>query len=196
MFDIGFWELLLIGVVTLLVVGPERLPAVARTAGRWVAKTRRFVAGVRADFNRELQTGDLHKLLGEQKDEINELRSLVQSTRKEFESTTSDALKAAQSGLASMEEAARDADDKLQGRSAASEDAPLSTIDDEMLLDQANLLDKVPHIEAPAPDSALSGETGQSGSPNGTPTDSPNGSQTTSNGPDQQHPSSEKSASS
>lgn len=104
MFDIGFWEVALIGIVTLLVVGPDRLPEVARTAGRWVLKLRRFVAGVKSDFNRELQTGDLHKILGDQKEQINELRSIVNSTRKELESTTSDAVAAAKSQIESVEE--------------------------------------------------------------------------------------------
>jgi len=43
MFDVGFWELALIGVVALIIVGPERLPGVVRTAGRWVGKGRRIL---------------------------------------------------------------------------------------------------------------------------------------------------------
>lgn len=107
MFDIGFWEIALIAIVTLLVVGPDRLPEVARTAGRWVLKIRRFVAGVKSDFNRELQTGDLHKILGDQKEQINELRSIVASTRKELEASTSEAVSAAKTQIQSLEEIAR-----------------------------------------------------------------------------------------
>jgi len=54
MFDIGFAELLVIAVVALLVIGPERLPRVARTAGMWVGRARRFVSTVKADIDREL----------------------------------------------------------------------------------------------------------------------------------------------
>ncbi|MBL4623451.1 MAG: twin-arginine translocase subunit TatB [Immundisolibacteraceae bacterium] len=52
MFDIGFWELGVIGMVALMVIGPERLPAVARTAGLWVGRVRRMATGFREDLNR------------------------------------------------------------------------------------------------------------------------------------------------
>ena len=91
MFDIGFWELLLIGIVTLVVVGPHRLPEVARTAGVYVAKLRRFVAGVKSDINSELETGELQKILGDQRDQIRELKDMVDTTRREIETTTSTA---------------------------------------------------------------------------------------------------------
>jgi len=108
MFDVGFQELFLIGIVALVVVGPERLPALAATVGRWVGKTRRFVAGVKSDFARELESGDLHKMLGDQKDQINELRSLVNSTRKDLESSTTDAVEAAKAKLDSAESLTRE----------------------------------------------------------------------------------------
>lgn len=109
MFDVGFWELLLIGVVTLLVVGPDRLPEVARTAGKWVLKIRRFVAGVKSDFQSELESGELHKILGDQKEQIKELRSMVDSTRKEFETTTKDVVTSTKANFTAMEELTRNA---------------------------------------------------------------------------------------
>jgi sec-independent protein translocase protein TatB len=66
MFDIGFWELTVIGVVALLVIGPERLPRVARTAGLWVGRARRFVSSVKADIDRELAAEELKKTLNRQ----------------------------------------------------------------------------------------------------------------------------------
>jgi sec-independent protein translocase protein TatB len=66
MFDIGFWELAIIGVVALLVVGPERLPGLARTAGMWVGRARRFVSGVKADIDREIAADELKKALAKQ----------------------------------------------------------------------------------------------------------------------------------
>lgn len=66
MFDIGFWELLVIGVVALLVVGPERLPGLARTTGMWVGRARRFVSGVKADIDREIAADELKKALAKQ----------------------------------------------------------------------------------------------------------------------------------
>ncbi len=66
MFDIGFWELALVGVVALLVVGPERLPGLARTTGMWVGRARRFVSGVKADIDREIAADELKKALAKQ----------------------------------------------------------------------------------------------------------------------------------
>ena len=66
MFDVGFFELMLIGIVMLLVVGPERLPKVARTAGLWLGKARSMVASVKADIDRELAADELKKALQKQ----------------------------------------------------------------------------------------------------------------------------------
>lgn len=54
MFDIGFWELVVIAVVALLVVGPERLPQLVRDAGRWLRAARRLIAEARYEIEREL----------------------------------------------------------------------------------------------------------------------------------------------
>lgn len=67
MFDIGFTELLVIGVVALLVIGPERLPKVARTAGAWMGRLNRYVSEVKGDINRELRMEELRKLQEEMK---------------------------------------------------------------------------------------------------------------------------------
>jgi sec-independent protein translocase protein TatB len=85
MFDIGFWELLLIAVVALLVIGPERLPGVARTAGVWVGRVRRFVVSVRADVDRELKQEELAKLLEEQKKSLTEVHEIIEETRDSVE---------------------------------------------------------------------------------------------------------------
>jgi len=55
MFDIGFWELMVVAIVVLLVVGPERLPGLARDAGFWVGKIRRFINHTRREIESELQ---------------------------------------------------------------------------------------------------------------------------------------------
>jgi len=80
MFDIGFWELTVIAVVALLVIGPERLPGLARTAGKWVGRARRFLGTVRADIERELQTDELRRILEEQS-KSNPLEDIVEETR-------------------------------------------------------------------------------------------------------------------
>ncbi|MGL4574412.1 MAG: Sec-independent protein translocase protein TatB [Burkholderiaceae bacterium] len=65
MFDIGFSELLVIGVVALIVLGPERLPKVARTVGQWLGKAQRYVNDVKADIAREGELAELKKLKSE-----------------------------------------------------------------------------------------------------------------------------------
>ena len=62
MFDISFTELLIIAVVALLVVGPERLPKVARTAGLLLGRLQRYVSDVKADISREMQIEELKRL--------------------------------------------------------------------------------------------------------------------------------------
>jgi sec-independent protein translocase protein TatB len=61
MFDIGFTELLVIGVVALIVIGPERLPKVARTAGHLYGRLQRYVSTVRSDISREIQLDEIKR---------------------------------------------------------------------------------------------------------------------------------------
>lgn len=65
MFDIAFSELLLIGVVALVVIGPERLPKVARTMGHLFGRLQRYVAQVKTDINREMELSELSKVKSE-----------------------------------------------------------------------------------------------------------------------------------
>lgn len=81
MFDISFVELALVGVVALLVIGPKKLPDVARTAGRWIGKIRRMIANAKADMDREFKTDELRKLLTQQQGEMQELRKILDETR-------------------------------------------------------------------------------------------------------------------
>lgn len=102
MFDPGFWELMVIAVLALLVVGPERLPVVARKVGLWVGKARRYVTSVRSDIERELRTDDLERMLNLQNSEIQELKSLLTDTKKTTEDSfkeTGDMLRASTDAL-------------------------------------------------------------------------------------------------
>ncbi|UHD18553.1 Sec-independent protein translocase protein TatB [Thiocapsa bogorovii] len=66
MFDMGFWELLVIGVVALVVIGPERLPKVARIAGLWLGRARRTLSSVQEEIRRELKADELKEILDKQ----------------------------------------------------------------------------------------------------------------------------------
>jgi len=76
MFDVGFWELCLIGLVSLLVIGPEKLPAAARVAGFWLGKTRNMVASVKAEIKEELQAEEMRQIFKEHSG-IEEVESLL-----------------------------------------------------------------------------------------------------------------------
>ncbi len=65
MFDVGFWELLLIGIVALLVVGPERLPKFARVTGMWIGRAQASIRSVKNDISRELRAEELKQSLNE-----------------------------------------------------------------------------------------------------------------------------------
>lgn len=84
MFDIGFWELAVIAVVALLVIGPERLPKVARTAGLWVGRMRGFVMSVKADVDRELRAEELKRIMDEQA-QSSGLHDIIEETRESVE---------------------------------------------------------------------------------------------------------------
>jgi len=60
MFDIGFWELLLITVIGLVVLGPERLPVAIRTVRGWITGVRRFSDGVKTELTEDLRIQELH----------------------------------------------------------------------------------------------------------------------------------------
>lgn len=76
MFDIAFSELIVIGIVALIVIGPDKLPKIARTAGHLLGRAQRYVSDIKSDIDRELQLQDLKKL----QDEISQHTQHGQST--------------------------------------------------------------------------------------------------------------------
>ncbi len=76
MFDIGFSELMVIGLVALIVIGPERLPRVARTLGILAGRLQRYVADVKADINREVELDELRRV----KDSVQQAASGIESS--------------------------------------------------------------------------------------------------------------------
>jgi sec-independent protein translocase protein TatB len=106
MFDIGFTELLLIAVVALIVIGPERLPSVARTLGHLFGRMQRYVSDVKADISREMEL-----------DELKKLRSSMEDAARSFESSVT-------TGISDTEaELNRIAQDAQPGAEAAPADA-------------------------------------------------------------------------
>lgn len=89
MFDVGMLELFLVAVVALLVVGPERLPKLARTAGMWLGRGRRFISTVKDDIDREMKADELRSILEKQK-QSNPLHEVVEDTKKTFSDIKAD----------------------------------------------------------------------------------------------------------
>ena len=101
-FDIGFFELCVIAIIGLLVLGPERLPVAARAVGRWVGKARRTFTSFKSEIDRELQIDELRRQLNEQQAKMDqfmnqrplddllnetpeELQSKIDQTRQDFD---------------------------------------------------------------------------------------------------------------
>ena len=78
MFDIGFWEIAIIALIGLLILGPERLPRAARSIGLWVGKARRMLAEVKRDIDRELDASDLKKIKDEVKHTVEESKEVFE----------------------------------------------------------------------------------------------------------------------
>ncbi|MGV0951179.1 MAG: Sec-independent protein translocase protein TatB [Azonexus sp.] len=104
MFDIGFSELMVIGIVALIVIGPEKLPKVARTLGHLLGRAQRYVNDVKSDINREIQLDELKKL---QSEVTESARSLEDSVRKEFETARATVEVPAQAAVAELNNAAQ-----------------------------------------------------------------------------------------
>lgn len=86
MFDVGFSELCLIGLVSLLVIGPERLPKVARLAGFWLGKTRSMVASVKEEIKLELHAEEMRQIFKEQSG-LPEVQQIFDETSNTLKST-------------------------------------------------------------------------------------------------------------
>jgi len=70
MFDFGMWEIAIILVITLIVVGPEKMPALARKAGLYVGKFRKFVSKIKNDINSEIEAEELKEQLSVKNEEL------------------------------------------------------------------------------------------------------------------------------
>ena len=82
MFDVGFWEILLILILALVVIGPERLPGAARTAGMWFGKARRYIEGVKSDVEQEFDVSEFKRIIHNQEVQLNELQSKINDQTK------------------------------------------------------------------------------------------------------------------
>lgn len=87
MFDVSLTELMVIGVVALIVIGPERLPRVARTAGILLGRLQRYVSDVKTDIRREMQLDELKKMQQQMTEQVRNIESSVTHDMREIESS-------------------------------------------------------------------------------------------------------------
>lgn len=117
MFDFGFSEMMVIAVVALVVLGPEKLPKVARQAGQWMGKLQRYVADVKSDINRQMELDELRKMQAELQDTARALETEVGSTvsqlKSDFDTVSSDLSGAGMSTPAASEPTANTDWDKV-----------------------------------------------------------------------------------
>jgi sec-independent protein translocase protein TatB len=86
MFDVGFSEIVVIAVVALIVIGPERLPKTARMLGHLFGRLQRYVSDVKADINREMELDELRRLQREVKGAATEIEQSMRSVATDFQS--------------------------------------------------------------------------------------------------------------
>ena len=92
MFDVGLSELMVIAVVALIVIGPERLPKVARTAGHLLGRLQRYVNDVKSDINREMQLEELKKLQTQVQDSARSFENSIQQGLSSTEQSLNNAI--------------------------------------------------------------------------------------------------------
>lgn len=126
MFDIGFSELIVIGIVALLVLGPERLPKVARTTGHLLGRLQRYVSDVKSDINREMQLDELKKLQEEARQSAMAFESSVRSEMAGVEGGVTATLQSASSAVADLENSLKTPADAVE---AVGHDAAAAQLD-------------------------------------------------------------------
>jgi sec-independent protein translocase protein TatB len=95
MFDFGFSEMVIVAVVALVVLGPERLPRVARQAGQWMSKLQRYVSDVKSDINRQMELDELRRLKTEVTTAAQGLEGTVRSVMSDAQSSLDELASAA-----------------------------------------------------------------------------------------------------
>ena len=124
MFDMGFTEMMLIGIVALVVIGPERLPGVARTAGKYFGRLKRFMTSVKADVEQELRADELRQILADQQRELDTIKDSMNVAGKAFEKEVNAVSDAGESLARGLDETPSTPDQGTPSESAEPGSAP------------------------------------------------------------------------
>lgn len=138
MFDISFSELLLIGIIALIVLGPERLPKVARTVGHLFGRAQRYVSEVKTDIEREINLDEVKSIKNQVKDAAESVRASVDATTKQISNPLEEARRAVNDFANETEKSVSDAvqdhtkalsalEDDIKSADPAQAELPLST---------------------------------------------------------------------
>jgi len=123
MFDVSFTELMLIGVMALIVIGPERLPKVARTVGHLLGRAQRYVTDVKSDIQREIDLDEMTKLKKQMDDAASSLQASMRETSASIQQPLTEARKSLEEASASVEglveQARREVDPAQSGTPSA-----------------------------------------------------------------------------
>ncbi len=123
MFDVSFTELMLIGVVALVVIGPERLPKVARTVGHLLGRAQRYVSDVKSDIQREIDLDEMNKLKKQMDDAAQSLKASMNETSASLQQPLAEARDSLNEASASVEGLMQQARQELGDPPAAGTDA-------------------------------------------------------------------------
>lgn len=126
MFDVSFTELMVIGVVALIVIGPERLPRVAKTIGHLLGRAQRYVSDVKGDIRREIELDELRRFKSEMDDAAHSVKSSLRESEASLRAPVDEVREAldqsardARKGLNSVQDPAADAQAGAQTDPAA-----------------------------------------------------------------------------
>jgi len=119
MFDISFSELIVVGIVALVVIGPERMPKVARTVGLLLGRMQRYVSTVKADIHREMQLDELKKLQAEMQASAHHVESSIRNGMLTVEDSVAQATQSTQSVIDDLSVKAKDESQEASARDAA-----------------------------------------------------------------------------
>ena len=130
MFDFGFSELVMIGAVALVVLGPERLPTVARTAGQWLGKAQRMVQQVKSDIEREAELSELKKIQDAAKGVADDLTKTIKGEANQIEKSVQDLQKDVNDAAGEMSKAFDEATKDPSAKSTADDAQAISGVNE------------------------------------------------------------------
>jgi sec-independent protein translocase protein TatB len=159
MFDIGFMELLLISIVALIVIGPERLPGAIRTATLWIGRAKRSFNQVKSDIEREFNADEIKRqlhnesILSDLKKAKTQADKLVENTRKNIDDINSEVNETLKQEEAQLKDAVADKAVEAEPKKSKAPEPAAAPVDDPASLDEVEQNDPDTSVDAEEADS-------------------------------------------